>query len=441
MTRSGVTGDRGLVDRRHRVEPSRVGPDAVGQVGDVEAQGTVHVDQRDIDAGVVHLTDAAPRPERGVVQVRRVDLLRVVLAVERPGQPVVGPVDSKVDVGGGPERVVRRRIQEAPCVGGCAVARPPCRLVMQCVEDLDLAQVGGRVRVTRRLVGRDEAVDVRVDDHPSLLEALGDASPPASSGNRSRSVCRAPWNSASEIVLYGDSIRSGKSSMPGASFSIVLSYAPSTRRSTISGAKIAALRRLEPRSDPGGFLVSTGLHRLQESPRPLGRQGSERAKQRDLAEERAVGDRLFGQEMHQLGRVADDPGDVAEIARHRLGGDEIGDAGHDLRVQPPADQAADPSRVVVHEGRIREGAADRLEVGDDLRIGRRPASSAARSGTPGSRARGRRASRSMTFAVDRPITPTVGCASDPDSSSPKTSITCRNRAESTAYPSPAVPNT
>ena len=118
--------------------------------------------------------------------------------------------------------------------------------------------------------------------------------------------------------------------MPGASFSMVLSYAPSTRRSTISGAKIASLRRLEPRSDPGGLLVSTGLHRVQERPRPLGRQRSERAEQRDLAEERAVGDRLFGQEMHQLGRVADDPGDDRKVAGHRLGGDEIGDAGHDL---------------------------------------------------------------------------------------------------------------
>ena len=226
MTRSGSRGDGGLVDRRHRVEPPGIGPDAVGQVGDIQAERAVHVDQRHVDAGVVHLADAAARSEGGVVQVRWVDLLGVVLAIERPGQPVVGPVDPEVDIGGGPERVVRRRVQQAPRVRGCAIARPPRRLVMERVEDLDLAQVGGHVAVARQLVGRDEAVDVRVDDHRSTaaaFPAVGDPSPPASSGNRSRSVLRAPSNSASEMVRYGDSIRSGKSPMPGASRSIVLS--------------------------------------------------------------------------------------------------------------------------------------------------------------------------------------------------------------------------
>ena len=220
-----VAGDGGLVDRRHRVEPARVAPDAVGQVGDIEAERPVDVDQRHVDAGVVHLADAAPRPERGVVQVRWIDLLGVVLAIERPGQPVVGPVDPEVDIGGGPERVVRRRVQQAPRVRRCAIARPPRRLVVERVEDLDLAEVGRPRRVARRFVGRDEAVDVRVDDHRPRRGIPGSPrpDPPASSGNRSRSVLRALSNSASEMVRYGDSMRSGKSSMPGASFSIVLS--------------------------------------------------------------------------------------------------------------------------------------------------------------------------------------------------------------------------
>jgi hypothetical protein len=41
---------------------------------------------------------------------------------------------------------------------------------MERMEDLDFAQVGGRVRVTRGFVGRHEAVDVRVDDHRAERE-------------------------------------------------------------------------------------------------------------------------------------------------------------------------------------------------------------------------------------------------------------------------------
>ena len=108
--------DGGLIDRRHRIEPSGVATHAVGQVGRIQSERTVHVHQRDIDARVVHLADAAAGPKRRVMQVGRVELFGVVFAVERPGQPMVRPIDPEIDARGRAERLLRRGIQETASV-------------------------------------------------------------------------------------------------------------------------------------------------------------------------------------------------------------------------------------------------------------------------------------------------------------------------------------
>ena len=56
------------------------------------------------------------------------------------------------------------------------------------MEDLDLAQMRGRIAVAGSLVGRDEAVDMGVEDHCGI------------SGNRSRNNSWTSANSLSETV-------------------------------------------------------------------------------------------------------------------------------------------------------------------------------------------------------------------------------------------------
>ena len=148
----GVPADGCLVDRGHRVEAARIPAHAVRQVRDIEAQGTIDVEQRGIHPGVVHLRDAAAWPERDVVQVGWVDLLGVVVAVNGPGQPMVRPINPEGHVCCRPQGLCVGRVEQSPRIRMRSIPCPPGRLMMQGVEDLDLLQVRFGARVSGRLV-------------------------------------------------------------------------------------------------------------------------------------------------------------------------------------------------------------------------------------------------------------------------------------------------
>ena len=87
-----------------------------------------------VHAGVVHLA-IRPRASAHVVEVGRVELLRVVLAVDGPGHAALLPVDTKAHVRQLGLHVASART-ENPRVGGRTVADLPRGLMVTGVGGL-----------------------------------------------------------------------------------------------------------------------------------------------------------------------------------------------------------------------------------------------------------------------------------------------------------------
>ena len=51
-----------------------------------------------VHSGVIHFGDKAVRSELEIAKIRRIELLRAVLAVDRPYDPALLPVDAEVHV-------------------------------------------------------------------------------------------------------------------------------------------------------------------------------------------------------------------------------------------------------------------------------------------------------------------------------------------------------
>ncbi len=160
--RVGLALDPPLVDRRHRTEAVGVGADTGGLVLDILRQRRVDMEQRPVDARVVHVGDEVA----GAVleRVGRQEDLGVVLAVDRPDQTFPVVVHPEIAVGREADGPVGRRLEEERGVARRPIADAKSRLVVPGVTPLPQRHVIGHGRVTGERVGRAEAVGVRVDD-------------------------------------------------------------------------------------------------------------------------------------------------------------------------------------------------------------------------------------------------------------------------------------
>ena len=118
--RVGLALDPPLVDGRHRAKSIRICAHAGGLVLDVLREGGIDMEQRPVDAGVVHVGDEVAG--RIFERVRRQEDLGEVVAVDGPDEPLAVAVDSKVTIGGQPDGSVRRSLEQHR-----GVARGPSR--------------------------------------------------------------------------------------------------------------------------------------------------------------------------------------------------------------------------------------------------------------------------------------------------------------------------
>ena len=117
------------------------------------------VQQRHIDARIVHLGDQQLCRGVSPVQHRRVVLLGVRLALVVPRDAV--PVYRELNV----VKLIRLRVDERRVVGGSAVTHPPHGLVVSAQLALEFEPFLLNRGVSRRLVSRWKAVCVTVDYH------------------------------------------------------------------------------------------------------------------------------------------------------------------------------------------------------------------------------------------------------------------------------------
>ena len=185
--------DPPFVHRGHRAEPVRVGADAGRQVLDVLGQRRVHVEERPVDPRVVHVGDEVAR--RVGERVGRQEDLGVVVAVDRPDQPLGVVVDPERPVARQLTAVRTARLEQEARVAGRPVAQAEGRLVVAGVAPLPEVEVVLDGRMPGQRVGRREAVRVRVDDHRDSPRSSGLVSdgcdrPPAAwrTGRRGRAA-------------------------------------------------------------------------------------------------------------------------------------------------------------------------------------------------------------------------------------------------------------
>ena len=124
------------------------------------------MEQRPVDAGVVHVGDEVAG--RVFERVRRQEDLGEVVAVDGPDEPLAVAIDSEVTIGGQPDGSVGRRLEQHRGVARRPVPDSERRLVVPGVAPLPERHVVPDGRVTRRGVGRAEAVGVRIDDRRHL---------------------------------------------------------------------------------------------------------------------------------------------------------------------------------------------------------------------------------------------------------------------------------
>ncbi len=90
--------------------------------------------ERPVDPGVVHLGDQVAGRERE--RVGRQEVLGVVVAIHRPGQPPAVVVDPEVAIAGETAAAIRGRLEQQPRIAGRPVPDAKRRLVVARVGPL-----------------------------------------------------------------------------------------------------------------------------------------------------------------------------------------------------------------------------------------------------------------------------------------------------------------
>ena len=225
----------------------------------------------------------------------------------------MGPVDPEVDVGGRPERIVRRRVQTGasrPTVRGRASATP----AGDGARGRPGPRPGGwprrggpparRARRSSRRASRRSSVHGRGIPGRPAIRARPRAPGTVREACSVRSRIRPPrWSGTATASGAGSRSRPG----PGARSSCRTRRRPggrpsAGRRRLVQRARTTRRSRRPPRGDRlaprrGSPTTSSGASAANV---PSSATSPKSA---------AVGDRLLGQEMHQLRRLADDPGD------------------------------------------------------------------------------------------------------------------------------------
>ena len=125
------------------------------------------MEQRHVDAGVVHLADQAIGSELAVAQVRWVVVLRVVLTVVGPHHPARRRVDAKVEVWEVGQVPFALWGKDVGWTGG-PVAQPERGLVVACLAGLHPPEMLRNAGVAGQAIRRLETVRMGVYNHVEL---------------------------------------------------------------------------------------------------------------------------------------------------------------------------------------------------------------------------------------------------------------------------------